>query len=214
MRHLLTLGAAACLSTLPGCCTLARLFCGPDKSAWVPIDYATPENALGVLLEAIRRDNPEYVYDALSEGYRKRLGIDQNLVQLAWQRVKDATPGIHLAGYAAIPAPTRPTDDTAVFDLDVEGRPVRVALVREAFFELRYRRPRATAPGTFRRPVPDWSTIADVAPVPDQDLDLSRIVPAPVVFEHEGLDAVPVQAVDHVAWVRRWKVDDLQALQP
>ena len=43
-----TLRLSAALAALPlllaasGCCSLARLFCGPDTSAWLPIDYATP----------------------------------------------------------------------------------------------------------------------------------------------------------------------------
>lgn len=68
MGRFLPLAAVALLLPLSGCCSLSRLFCGPDKSPWVPIDYSTPEATVRVLLEAIRRDEPSVVYESLAGG--------------------------------------------------------------------------------------------------------------------------------------------------
>ncbi len=56
----------------PGCCTLARLFCGPDDSEWVQIDYKTAPAALATFMEAIRRDDCRVIYDSLGEALKRR----------------------------------------------------------------------------------------------------------------------------------------------
>jgi len=61
--------------TLTGCCSISRAFCGPDTSAWISVDLSTPELAARTLLEALRRDEPEVVYDALSDELREELGV-------------------------------------------------------------------------------------------------------------------------------------------
>lgn len=220
MRVLPALAAAAALSPLSGCCSLARLFCGPDRSEWVQIDYSTPANTVRVLLEAIRRDNPQIVYETLADEFRARLKLDSTSAQVAWQQLKDQTPGLHLVGYAEVPAPVRWADDGATFVLDVEGRSLRIDLVRESYWELAYRRPpeptSAGAPppqgtlGEARRRLVSWNTLARIEPIDDPDHDRSRIVLEPVAFEHDGMVEVPLESIERVALVRRWKVANLR----
>jgi hypothetical protein len=226
MRALQALAVTAVLSPLSGCCSLARLFCGPDSSAWIQIDYSTPERTVHVLLEAVRRDNPQVVYESLAEEYRADLKLDRTSAQVAWQQLKDQTPGLHLLGYATVPPPTRLADDGATFVLDVEGRTLRIDLVRESFWEIAYRRPpepksdgsapAPTAQGTLgeqRRRVTSWNTLARIEPLDDPDRDLSRIVLEPVQFEHEGQVAVPLESIERVGLVRRWKIANLAMQQ-
>ena len=118
------------LLPLHGCCSMARLFCGPDRTKWVPVDHASPEAAVRTLLEALRRDDPEMVYLSLSTAYQQRLHLDHATAQLAWARFTEANPGLHVAGYAKVPAAVRHGADRASMSLSIEGHELRVHLVR------------------------------------------------------------------------------------
>lgn len=211
MRPSTAATALALLCTLPlgGCCSLARLFCGPDRSPWVQIDHSTPQATVQTLVEAIRRDAPDVVYDCLAATYRERLRLDSSAMAVAWQQLKAAVPGLHLAGYAEVQAPVRADTDTAEFVLKVEGRPLRVRLAREAQWELHYRRPDGSA-GRAARALQSLGAVARLEPVDDPDRDLSRLSVQPMVFEHEGTTLDTVAAIDAAGLVRRWKITDLE----
>lgn len=201
------------LSPLSGCCSLARLFCGPDTTPWVQIDYSTPEAAVRTLLEAIRRDQPQIVYDALSERYRKAKGIDHQVAELAWQRIREQNPGLHVAGYASVGAPTRRSADSASFLLDVEGRHLAIDVVRESFWEITW----VTDKGVPRRQgatLGHWNEGLAVRPVEDPERFLSKLELAPIQFEHEGEEAVPVDRIDGLRRAHRWKIANLDLVQP
>lgn len=204
------LAAAALFGTLPlgGCCSLARLFCGPDHTPWVQIDHATPTAAVQTLVEAIRRDAPDVVYDCLASTYRERLHLDSTAMAVAWRQLKDAVPGLHLAGYATVPPPVQLGPDTAEFALQVEGRLLRVRLAREAVWELRYQRADGS-PGRAARPLPTLGAVAQLESVPDPDRDLSRLTVQPMVFEHEGSTLTSLASVSAAGLQQRWKVTEI-----
>jgi hypothetical protein len=131
----------ALLATLPagGCCTLAKLFCGPDKSRWVAQDFSTPQAALATFLEAIRRDQPIIIHKALSEAAKQRHGVT-GIVEstIAWERLKREVTGLHLAGEADVGQPVRETDRRMRYDLAVAGQTLTVRLVEQAFWSLSY----------------------------------------------------------------------------
>lgn len=105
-RSLRALLAPALLLQLGGCCNLASLFCGPDRSKWVSESYVSPQDALATLLEAIRRDNPRVICEALSPEFRRRLGVRGCFeTALAWEKIKERTSGAHLLGEATVSAP-------------------------------------------------------------------------------------------------------------
>lgn len=209
MRRTSTLLLGALLLPLPGCCSLARLFCGPDRSAWVQIDYSTPAKAVRTLLEAIRRDEPEVVYDALASEFRESMKLDRDLARLAWQRIKEQTPGIHLAGYAEIPEPVHTADQGATVVLDVEGKALRIDLVRESVWEVEYTKDDGSRGDAAQRQT-SWNTVVRLEPIADSDPDSSRLTIGPVVFPHEGQGTVPLEQLHRVELVRRWKVARLQ----
>ena len=92
---------ALCLAfPAPGCCTLARLFCGPDDSEWVQISFRTPRGALATFKEAVRRDNCQVVYDSLGEDLKTRMDLGLLEACVAWEKLKDEYTGLHLLGYA------------------------------------------------------------------------------------------------------------------
>ena len=76
MRPLVLAFLSAVALPLGGCCSLAQAWCGPERSAWISVEWGTPELATRTLLEALRRDDPEIVYEALADEMRASLGID------------------------------------------------------------------------------------------------------------------------------------------
>lgn len=201
------------LLPLGGCCSLARLFCGPDRSQWISVRFDSPEHTVATLLEALRRDDPEVVYLCLADRYRQDLGLDGQTVKLAWQKVREAAPGLFLVGYAELPAPALRTPLLARFELLVEGHRLDVELACEAYWEVRYRRSDGSA-GEFGRPAADWGSYATVANLSDDEHDRSELRLGPLRFDHEGVDAVPVEAIEQALLARRWKVVAIQQREP
>ncbi|MEZ5965175.1 MAG: hypothetical protein R3F56_15180 [Planctomycetota bacterium] len=127
-----------------GCCGLATYFCGPDRSRWVSRDYATPEAAIATLLEAIRRDMPDAVYQSLSEAAKDRYGIPGVVeTTVAWQRLKREVPGLHMMGTATTSAPTIEADGRARFEHHVAGRTFTTLVVQQAYWDISYVKPGA-----------------------------------------------------------------------
>lgn len=200
-----------------GCCTMARLFCGPDRTPWVPVDFTRPERTVRTLLEALRRDDPEIVYLALSNDFRRRLGVDANTTKLAWPKIREQNPGLHLAGYADVPAATRRDPNHASVVLDVEGQEVAIELFRESYWQVRYERP-GKDPGTYGPPgehggpLQTFEGWARIEAVDDADEDASRITIQPLQFEHPGFGSIPLENIDAVGLDRRWKIAALTLL--
>ena len=202
----------ASLCPLQGCCSLARFFCGPDKSEWVSERYDTPRQTVQTLFEAIRRDDAEVVYLCLSRSYRERMGIDGMAALVAWERLKEAVPGLHIAGYAVIPEPAMTSRDRASTTVEVEGKVIDVALERQPYQELRYRR----ADGSIAdqgKVVPSLAKLVLVVPgkpEPD-DYDVeSSVTVAPFPVWHPSDVPVSVDSIEHAALTHRWKVADVR----
>jgi hypothetical protein len=208
MRRSSLASVVALAFCLPGCCSMARLLCGPDRSPWVSVDFSTPELAARTLFEALRRDDPEVVYLCLADDYRRRLSLDAMTARLAWQRLREAHPGLHLAGYAEVPPAERHGDDRATVTTTIEGVLVQLRLVRQGSWDVRYRRPDGTA-GEIGSPTSSWAPLVDVQ-VLDDGSDRSRLTVRPLTIRHDGLDEVPLDAIESIALERRWKVEDLR----
>ncbi len=123
---------------LAGCCTFARLFCGPDDSLWVSEQYETPAQTLATFQEALRRADRTTLRRCLSESYRERHGLDTITIELAWSKLRDTIPGIHLLGTAAVAGPEIAVDGRRIYVLSVAGEDVRISLSRCPYWELRW----------------------------------------------------------------------------
>lgn len=210
MRPILLSMLAVTLASLSGCCSLSRLFCGPDQSDWVSQQFDTPRHTAQTLFEALRRDDPEVLFLCLDRSYRQRLGIDDSMaMRLAWQRFREQNPSLHVAGYTQVPAPTRLDSDRATVTVDVVGEQVQIDFERRSYWELRYRRPNGSA-GEEGQEVPTFAERAQVVPLRRENDDMSRLMLAPFDFHHDGLDAVPLEAIEHAALTRRWLVTDIR----
>lgn len=194
-----------------GCCSLARLFCGPDRTPWVPVSFETPEHTVRTLLEALRRDDPEVLYQCLSQEYCRQKGLDSVAVTVAWQQIRQENPGLHVAGYATVPAATRLDDDHAVVRLDVEGQPLEVGLVRENRWRVRYRREDGTAGDQGAR-VDAFTGLLELLPL--DGADKSKLVARPVTVPHFGSEQLPLARLELFAFERLWKVSALVMPRP
>lgn len=215
---------AAVFVPLSGCCSLSRLWCGPDRSEWVSVDYRTPRDAVRTLLEALRRDDPEIIYKSLSNDYRNRMRITEETAELFWPRIREENPGLHLAGYVEVPEPTRHGPERASVVLDVEGIALAIELYRESLWEVHYDRREFDEAGNFvgYGPAGDAGgslnsfasharirAIQEGDPGYDPDRWESRLSLEPIVFEHHGRDEVPLEDLTFVGLLREWKVANI-----
>jgi hypothetical protein len=192
------------LITLPpsGCCDLAGLLCGPDRSRWVPVSYDTPGEALATFLEAVRRDQARILCEALSEDFRQRLGLPGCLEgALAWDKLRDRMPGVHLLGAAEPAAPFAVTPSRSCYLLEVAGRELVVVLRRYAFVGVRY-----TVDGVLEPQERYVESLADFVLLGGEELDRTvdlRIGELDLPNDLRGEDIAAVVASHY------WKVDDL-----
>jgi hypothetical protein len=202
----------AMLAALPlaGCCTMARFFCGPDRTPWVSVDYSTPEATVRTLLEALRREVPEIVYECLADAYAQQLGVDQMTVQLAWPRIVEQNPGLHVAGYAEVPMAQRTGPDTATVELAIEGRPVTIELVRQARWQARFEAlvESPDAPPRWlaierAKALPSWAAALQLAPADEMR---STLAVPPTEVRHDGIDELTAAQVTAFGLQRLWKV--------
>jgi len=213
----LALLAALCVPC-QGCCTLARLFCGPDKSPWVPISYDTPEATRRTCLEAIRRDGPTEVYHCLAPSYIRAQGLDNLQMTAGWERLREQVPNLHMAGYAEVPAaPTQRADGGVTYELDLYGKTLRVDLVRLAYRSVRYRDDDGqlqSAESNLEDTLNGRIRTEPAGREPDGP-DQSRIVVEPWVVVHpyyiarSEQDALPLDRIDFVGIGRQWKIANL-----
>jgi len=215
MRPLALAFLSAVALPLGGCCSLAQAWCGPERSAWISVDWGTPELATQTLLEALRRDDPEVVYEALADEMRGSLGVDGLAVELAWSKIKAQYPYLHVAGYADVPAASYgPNRDSAYVTVEVGGLGLRIGLVREAYWELRYRRPGPDLTPQQRdarvgRKLAKLDGAVTIALDEDAEDDRSLVSLTPQSATHFGVDTIPVENVDAVGVFHVWKVRSL-----
>lgn len=129
----------AAIAPAPGCCGIARYFCGPDESVWVQESYGTPEQAVTTFREAVRRADAETLQRCLGEDFKRRTGLVGVLeAELAWRRIEDEVPGLHVLGYASIESIETTAPGRAVARLALDGNRVELGLVRQPYWEVRW----------------------------------------------------------------------------
>ncbi len=119
----------------PGCCSLAQLFCGPDDSEWVQIDFRTPRAGLATFMEAVLKDDCQVIYDSLAETFKQRqsLGLFEGCV--FWERLKEEQSGLHLLGFAEV-TELASLPGRAAYQLEYSGYRFRVELVEQQLWTM------------------------------------------------------------------------------
>ena len=152
------------------------------------------------------------IYTCLTERFKQRLGGSLE-VQVAWDKIKEEVPGIHLLGYAEIPPPTRTGPEAVRIIVEAAGQQVCFDLVRQSFEELVYERGEGYAPGECRRQLTSWDQRAGLEVVAEADTDRSKLTIRPFEFEHRGFYEIPLSSIKRFALVRQWLVDDLRLVE-
>lgn len=194
--------AAVLVATLPGCCSLARLFCGPDRSGWVSEAYSTPIEAVRTVREAIRRADTRTIFRALSEGFKQRSGMRGSIeTDIAWSRMQEQHGGLHLLGYADV-ADAEPLEDGRVcFELTASGHRIRMVFVRQPYWEIAHGDDRIE--GRF---VPTVAGFARLHADPDEDTVQLSIVLPPIGGADLGIADIRRASVGH-----DWKLDEIRS---
>ena len=215
MRRISLTVVALLALPLQSCCSLARLFCGPDKSEWVSVSFETPELTVRTFLEALRRDDPSVIYKCLSDPFRAELGVDQATMKLIWPQVRDQYPGLHLAGYATVPTAVFDDKGTAIINLDVEGQAMQLQLIRQCHWEVRYRRPGARADIAIARvggKVANPAAVLQVTPISD-DPPTSIVALNGRRVAHSGFDELAIENIEAIGLEQTWRITSLGARQ-
>jgi hypothetical protein len=199
-----------------GCCSLARLFCGPDTSDWEQIAYDTPQHTLATFLAAIRRDNAEQARRCMSAAYQERHDLNGPAWQLAWQQLRRDNPYLYMLGYVQLPDPPPPVIDRGcTYVLEARSKKVQVRLARQTFVQVVYELPDGTTAETGGvLPDDSWNGRAKIEPgKPLADgtftsrVDLTRLS-----IEHGAIPSLTIDRLDLVALGREWKIDDILVL--
>jgi hypothetical protein len=206
VRTLLPLLLAVPLSSgLSSCCDLASLWCGPDRSRWVDRTFRTPESAVDTFLESARRDDAETAWRCLSRGFKERSGLTNRIAaEVAWQKLREDNPALHLLGDAQRTGTTMVNPDRARVALTVHGRALEIELVRFPFVFLAYRDPEDGATIPTSKVLP--GSLASVLRLPDgetrDDVQISfRLEDLP-----EGLDPADVELASAG---HEWRIDQV-----
>ena len=132
------------------------------------------------------------------------------------ERMIEQNPGLHVAGYASVPAAQRHGPDRASLRLDVEGHAIELQLVRQSKWEVRWRR----ADGSLAEPgAPVQSLAGFVTSNLDPDDDTrNRITFAPLSIPaalqpDDSYLPVPLEAIESAGFACTWKVADVRLLR-
>lgn len=127
------LGLLCCLPAA-GCCSISQgmvaLFCGASEDPWAKVTYRTPKEALRTFQAAVGREDVDVIYKSLSKDFKRRHGIGILEAKLAWQKIKEQIPDIHMVELAKVVA--TPIQQPAVVEyvLEVAFHRFRVRLKR------------------------------------------------------------------------------------
>lgn len=203
--------AAALASLLPlgGCCNLALLWCGPDKSEWVEIDDRTPGRALATFLEAARRDRDDVIYLLLSQNLKAGLGNIGRMEQaIAWQLMQEQIPGVHLLARAERSEGVLLPDGRMRYRLAISGYHFELVFRRQEVVGLQYLG--EDGPDDLK-PLERWGALRQALILAADDLETNASLSI------QGLAEGPQGLADRVVSVyaeHRWKLDGLRPFDP
>jgi hypothetical protein len=210
-RTAATVLMTALLLLAGGCCSLARLFCGPDLSPWVQRSFDTPFAAAKTFMEAARRDDSTIIwYECLAKSYKARLKNEHGQagafeIRWAWERMKQDAP-LHMLGYATV---TEPKEDgnRATCVLDVEGRSVRIELVRQAGWLVEVR----DEHGVIQKISGLVDSLDSRAKIVDGKPPRLELVP--FLLQHDELNSVSPDQIVRAQVSHEWKIDLIELVK-
>lgn len=208
-QSLRTAASLLLAAMLPGCCGIYAAWCGPDRSEWVQVGYATPEEAVATVLEAIRRGNADVLFQSTSPSLRRRLGIQDRLtMRSVWARLEDEVSGLNALGDGDPGAPAWVGPERVTFDVSVLGERIPLTFHRmpwhwriAAEFEMNGRRILERDDGNSPAPITQQVQPEEAI---DGEATLVRLPPIGTGIYLDG-----VEQIQKVEFVREWRLDDL-----
>ena len=186
-----------------GCCSMARFFCGPDRTPWVHVSYDTPQEALATFKEAVRREDTLVIFRSLSEDFKQRSGLTGWVeADLAWEEIREKVDGVHMLGYAEASEPKVVGHDRVALTLEISGYRIGLEFVRQAYWECRY-------PGLYEDGAPVDSLRNYVTITPDADAGTTDIVVQLKDLEIEHMD---LRKLVRFEVGSEWKLDHIDNL--
>lgn len=210
--------AAAILLLVPlsSCCSISQgltaIFCGTNTDPFVEKSWITPDAARQTLLGAISRDDPTTIYECLGPDLKERMGVGEVEVVIAWRKIQEQVPGIHIADQAKVSEPIfdepdlEPLKRTRVrYLLELPSTRIEVALRRHDYWRVVSQGPGA------ERPEAD----GDYAPLPTIVQLHPRGMRTGVELKLPGPMVAPLEH-HHILQVtagREWLVDSLRNVE-
>jgi len=114
-----------------GCCWLADwMDCYPDTPL-VTQGWRTPGETLGTFQAAVLHGDVEVIYLCLSQGFKRRLGLDSLTAHLAWPRLREQNPFLRSLFRAEVTARSTLPDGRRALVLEAMGHRFQVVLKGE-----------------------------------------------------------------------------------
>jgi hypothetical protein len=193
-------------ASLGSCCSLARLFCGPDTSPWVPVSFRTSREALQTFLEAVRREDKKRVYESLGERLKRDLGVAGEMeLEVFYERLKEKVTYLHVLGYAEVKKTQELTRDAVEYELDAEGYRIVARVRAYAYWSV-------AAEETNESGEKILQDYGDYVPRLDALVKTDREVSLTVTIKDPP--AVPFEQLREIKTGIEWKLDDLRGLEP
>ena len=195
------------LSTLPGCCALATMLCGPDSSAWISERYDTPELTIATFREAVRRNDEAVIARCFSERFKEREGLHGSVdIAVVWDRMSEEIFGLRLLGNAKVgPIGVLP-DGRRGTSLEVSGHVILVTVKPQHSWLVRAEPP--SGPIERGRYV---SSIGDLIRVEGNDRASSIHLTIPESeLRSRRLPVLKPDEIDGLVVTREWKIDEVR----
>jgi len=211
--HLRSLATLLTTALLSGCCgitqTLSAVFCGPREDPWVSKDFSSSRAALDTFLGAVARDDVETIYLTLGHAFKRSAGLGELEFRAAWQRIKTATPGIHLADQAMVSAAEQTPGGTS-YTLTLNTTPaavIRISLVQQNFWSVTVRPDGSSEDQTTGEVIPKLEKYFKVLPHGER---------SPVRIELPGPEFPKLETSEfqRMELGREWKLSKLRIVRP
>lgn len=196
-----------------GCCSISAWACGVDRSAWVSIDFRTPDLALATVQEALRRGDGgrQGLFLALSEHFKGSLpGLSQNpeAFEIGYEELKEQQPSLFVLGSASVLDSKRLSPSLHRFVLDLDGEEFEMVFVRQSYAAYEFEKSngklgdygeyqRMGGPGSAVRATLEESTLrerlSDLDPVAGERTDPETLVRLGVGQEWKLAEFAPLE---------------------
>lgn len=120
------------LPCLTSCCFL----CGGDTKPLVPVTWDEPRQALDTLLVAIENDDSRRIYESLGPSLKKKQGIDGMAFAVAWEKLRQEQPYLHVAGRAEVIQEKQISPGERVYLMGVHGQRFTIQLEQLSYWQV------------------------------------------------------------------------------